>query len=326
MLTGVGLFAQPTLVETFNPTNVATGQTSVLSFTILNPSGAAISNVAFSDTFPGNLFVQNPNDLTGGCGAGVITAAPGASSVSLTGGTIAANGSCTFSIDVLVQHQSAGSVNYVNTTGNVTASSGAGNTATATLTANLAIVSVAKAFGPNTITQGSNSTLTFTLTSGSPVAFPQQSADVQFQDTLPAGVVVATPNGFNNVNCTGGAGLVFTAVAGSGSISVGNNPTNAASRDGSGINLAAAGQGGDTCTFRVNVTATTAGTKINTTSTPNEGVDLAFSNSGTPGTATLVVAAVVPPPIVPLPPSWVLLITALAMLWLGRRALRQRRV
>src|ERR1051326_8977815 len=109
-LMGAGaLLAQPTIGIGFNPANVAIGQTSVLTFTITNPSGSAITNVAFTDTFPANLFIQNPNDLTGGCG-GVITATAGTGVVTLTGGSIAGSSSCTFSIDVMVLHQTAASV------------------------------------------------------------------------------------------------------------------------------------------------------------------------------------------------------------------------
>jgi uncharacterized repeat protein (TIGR01451 family) len=70
LVTSGALFAQPpTIAESFNPTGVAIGQTSILTFTITNPSGSAITAVAFNDTFPANLFVQTPNNLTGSCGS-----------------------------------------------------------------------------------------------------------------------------------------------------------------------------------------------------------------------------------------------------------------
>src|ERR1700719_209101 len=136
LVTSGALFAQPPVIaKSFNPAGAQIGQTSILTYTINNPSASDINSVAFSDTFPANLFVQNPNGLTGSCGAGIITATGGGSSVSLSGGTIAAGGSCTFSIAVLVQHQSTNMTTMnVNTTGNVSANSGTGNTATATLT------------------------------------------------------------------------------------------------------------------------------------------------------------------------------------------------
>ena len=66
-----------------------------------------------------------------------------------------------------------------------------------------------------------------------------------FTDALPAGLIVATP-----ANVTGSCGGAVAAVAGSGTISL------------SGGSLAAGGA----CTISVNVTATTIGPKINTTS------------------------------------------------------------
>src|SRR5258708_15182376 len=97
-----GLFAQPTITKSFNPASVQIGQRSTLTFTINNPAGSAISAVAFTDNFPANLFVANPNNVTGSCGSGTITATAGAGSGSLSGGANAPSGSCTFSVYVIV--------------------------------------------------------------------------------------------------------------------------------------------------------------------------------------------------------------------------------
>src|SRR5258708_3991391 len=152
LVTSGALLAQPTISKSFNPSSLSIGQTSILTFTITNPSGSAITGVTFNDTFPTNLFVQSPDGLTGTCGAGTImtsnTATNGA--VGLSGGTIPAMSSCMFSIAVLVQHQTTDNATaYNNVTGNVTASSGMGNTAMATLTAGGNSFSIAKGFSPN---------------------------------------------------------------------------------------------------------------------------------------------------------------------------------
>jgi uncharacterized repeat protein (TIGR01451 family) len=301
LVTSGALFAQPpTIAKSFNPSGVAIGQTSTLTFTITNPSASPITGVTFSDSFPANVFVQNPNGLTGSCGAGTITASGGGSSVSLTGGTIAASDSCTFSVAVQVLHQPVASAMYVNTTGNVSASSGTGNAATDTLTATFTTFSTAKGFSPNSIPQGSNSTLIFTLTSGQPnPAFAAQAADIVFLDNLPAGVVVATPPNVQGGTCTALAtnpSLVVTATAGSSSIQLGNSPLFAGGGNTGGVSLNASGTPGDTCSFSVDVTGTTAGTKNNTMTSVFGGSDPLFSNDGVPGTATLTVTAVVMPP------------------------------
>jgi uncharacterized repeat protein (TIGR01451 family) len=297
LVTSGALFAQPpTIAKSFNPSGVAIGQSSVLTFTITNPSGSAITAVAFTDTFTANLFVQTPNNLTGSCGAGTITATAGSGAVSLSGGTIPASGSCTFSVNVLVQHQTTDMATmYTNTTGNVSASSGTGGTATDTLTAGGNSFSIAKAFSPNTISQGSNSTLVFELTQAN-FAIPGGSVDIEFTDTLPAGLVVATPNGLNNGTCgVLSPGMVVHATPGSNSIVLGGNPAGPLG-DGTGVTLADAGNPGDTCTFSVDVTAITSGAKVNTTGSGISGQALLESTTGNPGTATLNVIVVATPP------------------------------
>jgi uncharacterized repeat protein (TIGR01451 family) len=74
-----------------------------------------------------------PNATTTGCGSPTFTPAAGNTSVSFSGGTIAANGTCTLTVNVTVT--TGGS--KVNTTGNVTSTNGGtGNTGTATLAVN----------------------------------------------------------------------------------------------------------------------------------------------------------------------------------------------
>jgi uncharacterized repeat protein (TIGR01451 family) len=297
LVTSGALFAQPpTIAASFNPSGVAIGQTSILTFTITNPSASAITGVAFTDTFPANLFIQTPNNLTGSCGAGTITATAAGSAVSLSGGTIPASGSCTFSVNVLVQHQGVDTATgYTNTTGNVSASSGTGGTATDTLTAGGNSFSIAIAFSPNTISQGSNSTLVFELTQAN-FAIPGGSVDIEFTDTLPAGLVVATPNGLDNGTCgVLSPGMVVHATPGSNSIVLGGHPVGPLG-DGTGVTLADAGNPGDTCTFSVDVTAISSGALVNTTGNGISGQALLESTNGNPGTATLNVTVAAMPP------------------------------
>jgi hypothetical protein len=109
----------------------------------------------------------------------------------------------------------------------------------------VAAPTITKAFADSQIQLfGLNSTaLSFTLTN--PNTFPLTG--FAFTDTLPAGLVVSTPNGVTG-SCGGGT---ITAVAGSNSISL------------AGATLA----GGASCTFSANVSATSVGVFTNTTST-----------------------------------------------------------
>ena len=130
----------------------------------------------------------------------------------------------------------------------------------------VAVPTLAKAFGAASIVVGASTSLTFTVTN------PNASAltGVAFTDTLPAGLVVATPNGLSGA-CGGGT---ITATAGS-----------------SVVDLAAATlAGGAFCTFSVNVTGTALGPQVNTTG------NVTSTESGAGGTATASVDVLALPP------------------------------
>ena len=118
------------IAKSFAAGTIPVTGTTTLTFTLTNPNAAtALSGVAFTDPLPAGLIVASPNGLSNTCG-GTVTANAGTSSISLAGGSLAANASCT--IGVTVQATSSGTL--VNTTGAVTSvEGGTGNTATATL-------------------------------------------------------------------------------------------------------------------------------------------------------------------------------------------------
>ena len=124
---------------------------------------------------------------------------------------------------------------------------------------------LAKSFGTKTVFVGQTTSLTFGVTNPNPTA---ALSGVGFTDTLPAGLVVATPNGLTNT-CGGSV----TATAGSGAVSL------------AGGSIAAAGS----CSITVDITATAEGILVNTTGqvTSNEG------GAGNSASATL--EAVTPP-------------------------------
>src|SRR5579864_4358301 len=252
--------APPSIAKAFNPSTIALNSTTSLTFTITNPAANvdALTGVAFTDTLPTGLTVANATSTV--CGGTLTTTAP--TGISLTGATIAANGQCQFSVTVT----GAASGQYTNTTGAVTSTNGGtGNTATANLTV-ASPPSIAKAFGAASIPLNGTTSLTFTINNpNTGVAL----SGVAFTDNLPAGLVVATPNGLNNT-CGGTA----TAVAGSGSISL------------SGGTLAASAS----CTVVVNVQGTTAGVK-------NNSVQVTSTEGGTGNTSNASITVVGPPTI-----------------------------
>ncbi len=179
----------PSIAKSFAPDPIAVGGVSTLTFTIMNSNpGAPLTGVAFTDTFPAGLQVAaTPNATATGCGSPTFAPAAGNTSVSFSGGTIAASSTCTVTVDVTATTGG----DKINTTGNVTSTNGGtGNTGTDTLTV-IAAPSIAKAFSPNPISVGGVSTLTFTITN--PNAGTALTG-VAFTDTFPAGLqVAATP-------------------------------------------------------------------------------------------------------------------------------------
>jgi uncharacterized repeat protein (TIGR01451 family) len=223
--------------------------------------------VGFTDTLPAGLTVANGTSAP--CGGGALTE-NGGNTIALAGATIAASGTCTFS--TTVTGTTAGTKN--NITGAVASTNGGtGGTASASLTVTATVVppTIAKSFGPAQVDVNGTTTLAFALTNPNSASV---LTGVGFTDTLPSGLVVATPNGLTNV-----CGGTVTAVAGGGSVTLANGA------------LLASGS----CAITVNVTAVTTGVKNNTTSavTSTEG------GTGETASATLTVApaAVAPPTI-----------------------------
>lgn len=113
------------------------------------------------------------------------------------------------------------------------------------------VLTFTKAFGVSSIEINGSTSLTFNLSLNN-VGGGGGTGAIGFTDSLPAGLVVATPNGATAVACTGGStpGTVM-ATAGSGSITL------------AGANI----QMSSNCSFSVNVTGTTLGVKNNSVTT-----------------------------------------------------------
>lgn len=235
----------PVATKVFNPTTVALGGTSTITFDVSNVDPAVtLTGVGFTDNLPSGLVIASPSNISGFCtggSAGVATGSSGGTTTSLLNTTLVPNSHCTYSIDV--RATTIGT--KINSTGPVASSAGPGAAATATLTVTGSSPTLTKAFGAATIPVFSNTTLTFTVTN--PNGAGGTLTGLAFTDTLPPGLQLATPNGLTG-SCGGGT---ITAVAGSNNMSL------------SGATLAA----GASCTFAVNVAGTTVGAKVNVTST-----------------------------------------------------------
>ena len=280
-ITGCPRPTAPTLSKSFSPASIPTDTTvtpaatvhsSTLTFTLANPNASSLGGVAFSDTLPTGLVIAAPNGLAGpSCSSGnltgqTITATTGSNTISLSGGTLSASAaSCTFSVNV--QGQVAGA--YTNVSNSITSTStGANSSSSGYGSYSLTVVdppAITKLFGAGTLFTGSTASLTTSLTFA--ISNPNLSTTltgVAFTDTLPAGLVVASPNGLSAVSCSSG--------------SLGATPTAAAASSAIGLSGGSLSPGA-TCTFSLNVTGTTTGLKTNT-------VTIGSTNGGTGNTAT----------------------------------------
>lgn len=135
---------------------------------------------------------------------------------------------------------------------------------------------VAKSFTPASIAQGATSTLTLTLTN------PDASVSTltsPFTDTLPAGVLIASPP--SATTTCGGTGSILAVPGGSG---VGLT---------AGYTIPANGS----CSLTVSVTSNTVGTHVNTVAVG--ALVTSTGSNATPASATLTVTGLPPPPVAP---------------------------
>jgi hypothetical protein len=126
------VLAPPVVGKSFSPSSVAVNGISTLSITITNPAVNTVSltGVGVVDNFPAGLVVDATPASTNSCLGSTFTPVAAAASITISGVTIPASGTCTFTVKV--KGTTAGA--KVNTTNAVTSSNaGTGNTATATL-------------------------------------------------------------------------------------------------------------------------------------------------------------------------------------------------
>jgi len=213
--------------KSFSPSSVSVGATSQMSITLTNNASITLNNVSFiDDPFPTDLAVAAlPNVITSpGCGGGIVGQNPGLGAIvggetsfRFSGGVISAGGTCTITMNV-VSSTTGNKVNDINA-GTVTSTEG--NTTTARIRGTLAVVSgnlnITKSFSASPVNVGVPTNLVINVNN------PNNSGTVTnlaFTDTLPAGLVVATPPGASvtGSGCTLGT---VTAVAGTNIISLG---------------------------------------------------------------------------------------------------------
>ncbi|MDR3643044.1 MAG: 6-bladed beta-propeller [Candidatus Doudnabacteria bacterium] len=120
----------PTFAKIFSPSSsIILGSQTTLTFTITNPNGSsALTGLSFTDSFPTALSVASPNGLTNTCGGTPIITS---TKITFTGGSVAASGSCSLSVNVVGTDPTVGGV--TNTTNVITYNEGTGGSTASAL-------------------------------------------------------------------------------------------------------------------------------------------------------------------------------------------------
>jgi hypothetical protein len=220
----------PSISLSFGAANVIANQSVRLTYTIVNPHAATLTNVNFSHNLPNGLRIAPAPNLTSGCGS--VSAPATGSTVSATSLTLAPNQTCAIGVDI--QGVTPGS--YNTATGAIgakeTEPGSASNSASVTVKA--LVPSLSLSFQPTTIISGTQTTLRFAITN--PNAGTALSG-IALTQNLPGALKVAGAP-------ANGCGGTLTATAGSSQVAL------------SGGSLAA---GQNNCTFDVQITSATPG-------------------------------------------------------------------
>jgi Ice-binding-like len=257
----------PTIGKSFTPPTILAGGVSNVTITLSNANAnAATLSSPLVDTLPKGVVISgNPTTTCGGS----VTAPSGGSSITLTGGSIPAEGSCTISVNVKAPNQGS-FINSIAVGALKTSEGSNASPAVSTLTVN-APASVApglgKTFSPSNITAGGVTSVVLTLSNGNA---DTASITAPLIDHLPTGVVV---DGYASTTCNG----AVTANNGSSTITLTGGSIPAES----------------SCTVTVPVTAAVAGNYYN--SLAAGALQTSNGANTSPAVATLTVSPVKAP-------------------------------
>jgi uncharacterized repeat protein (TIGR01451 family) len=214
-----------TATKLFSPGSVSSGGKATVTVRVSNSGAVALTQLGVTDPLPAGMVLASPPNAYATCaGPLVIAATAGASSISLSGASVAGGGNCDLVFDVVA----TGSANWTNTipVGNIVAAGGVVNTTPVVgslLFAAPSPLSLAKATNPGTLTfPGQVSRMTVTVTgAGVPVS------GLSFTDHFTVdGLSTGTPNGMVLAANPGGSttcpGATLAATAGGRSFSLSN--------------------------------------------------------------------------------------------------------
>ncbi|MEM7053077.1 MAG: choice-of-anchor U domain-containing protein [Pseudomonadota bacterium] len=178
--------SSPNFSMNFDPGTIGSGSAALLRFSVTEVSGSVVRDLAFVHQLPAGLTLASPSGAVSTCGSGTLDAPAGSSTIAFSDGAIAAFGRC--EIALLVTGTIVGT--YPNTTGDLTSSAGNSGSASADLTIAADRPGFSKSFSSPTSVIGQRQRLTFTIDNS---LNTNAAADIAFSDSLPTGLVVASP-------------------------------------------------------------------------------------------------------------------------------------
>ena len=246
--------AAPQLSKSFLTPTVAAGSTVTMEFTIDNTAGDAASNIAFTDNISSFIGASTLSNFpaAGFCGAGsnaFQTIVTDELLLNVTGASLAAGTSCTFTVDVTLP-VSLRPGTYTNVTSDLSSDVGGETLTSAAAQADLAVVagpSLRAFFSDDPVVPGDTVTLSFEISMTE--ESEEGATNITFTDDLTATL----------------AGLTAVGLPQSGICGAGSSISGTTNLTFSGGSLA----GGETCAFDVTLqvpAAAASGSFSNTTS------------------------------------------------------------
>lgn len=207
-LSGTGTFAPLTGSKTVSNAVIHGGGTRSYTVNLTNPNAIPLTGLAFTDVLDTDLQVAVPGGVSSNSCGGAVTDSGGGAlgdgdlGIRLTGGTLAASGSCSVTFVIRTANtttpQTQNGQNNTIAIGSVTTAQGISNAAE--LTVGIRIergVAVAKAFAPATIITGGTSLLTISISNFNLASI----ANAGLTDTFPVNVTGVTLGSVTAATC-----------------------------------------------------------------------------------------------------------------------------
>jgi predicted outer membrane repeat protein len=201
--TGIlSVIGSPTVNVGLAPRTIGIGKQTRITYTITNPnSERPLTNVGFNVTLPMNVAVSSEPDLENSCSlAGSNTVTPSTQTYSFSGIGLNPAEVCDISFNFVVSNAGSYTVSMSTVTSTEVGLGAPGNPVSIAV---LTPPTFVQTFMPSIVKVGDASTLTYTITNPNATTLTEGT----FENILPDGLLIASPNGLNLTNCGTGSAI-----------------------------------------------------------------------------------------------------------------------